>query len=120
METHEILKRLRESKGLTMKEVSDATKMATSLISDYETGKKALGMKVAIRLADFYNVSLDYLVGREPAPQPPPELSAKMDDKEFLQLYNSLPEFAKQIFVDAMTKLSQGMEQYKQIEDETS
>lgn len=65
MEPNEILKKIREDKGLTMKEVSAVTGMATSLISDYETGKKAIGMKVAIRFADYYGVSLDYLMGRE-------------------------------------------------------
>ncbi|MDE7363557.1 MAG: helix-turn-helix transcriptional regulator [Ruminococcus sp.] len=114
METNEILKQLRESRGLTMKEVSQSTQMATSLISDYETGKKALGMKVAIRFADFYNVSLDYLVGREPAPNPIADLSVRVDDKKFIELYSALPEYAKQIFVDTMSKLAQAAEQANQ------
>lgn len=118
METNEILKKLREDKGLTMQEVSNATKMATSLISDYETGKRTLGMKVAIRFADFYGVSLDYLIGREVPAVPAPDLSAKLTDKEFINLYNSLPEFAKEIFVDAMSKLLQGMEQHQKAEDD--
>lgn len=118
MEANEILKKLREDKGITMKEVSEATKMATSLISDYETGKKAIGMKVAIRFADFYGVSLDYLMGREPAPPPEDKmetlgLKKSVDDDEFMRLYNELPDYAKQIFVDTMAKLAQSAEQPK-------
>lgn len=118
MEANEILKKLREDKGLTMKEVSEATKMATSLISDYETGKKAIGMKVAIRFADYYNVSLDYLMGREPATLPANAMEVlgiekSVDDDEFMRLYNELPDYAKQIFVNVMAKLARATEQAK-------
>lgn len=109
MEANEILKDLRESRGLTMKEVSEATQMATSLISDYETGKKTMGMKVAIRFADFYNVSLDYLVGRkEPDPIQAFLASVKaVDSKQFVETYQQLPEIYQAILVDAMKRLSE-------------
>ena len=94
MEANEILKDLRESRGLTMKEVSEATQMATSLISDYETGKKVMGMKVAVRFADFYNVSLDYLLGRETIN---PFMKTKDILKELRKNHSlSMKEFCKQ------------------------
>ncbi len=79
MEPNEILKSLRESKKLTMKEVSEKTGMATALVSDYETGKKKLGLKVAIRFADLYKVSLDYLLGRPEAKPPEDPIIALCD-----------------------------------------
>ena len=109
MEANEILKDLRESRGLTMKEVSEATQMATSLISDYETGKKTMGMKVAIRFADFYNVSLDYLVGRK-EPNPIQTLLSgvkAVDSKQFVETYQQLPDIYQAILVDAMKRLSE-------------
>ena len=36
-----------------------------SLYSKYERGERALPLELAVKLADLYNVSLDYLVGRE-------------------------------------------------------
>ncbi|MDE6834050.1 MAG: helix-turn-helix domain-containing protein [Ruminococcus sp.] len=77
-----------------MKEISESTKMATSLISDYETGKKAIGMKVAIRFADYYNVSLNYLMRREIVPPANKMellgIEKNVDDDEFMRLYNEL------------------------------
>ena len=36
-----------------------------SLYSKYERGERPLPLDLAIKLADLYNVSLDYIVGRE-------------------------------------------------------
>lgn len=36
-----------------------------SLYSKYERGERPLPLGLAIKLADLYNVSLDYIVGRE-------------------------------------------------------
>lgn len=117
METNEILKKLREDNGLTMKEVSEATKMATSLISDYETGKKAIGMKVAIRFADYYNISLDYLMGRTPVKQmateqPDPFANINVSDleKRIIAKYSALDENMRAICIQAFKQLSSVVE----------
>lgn len=110
MEANEILKGLRESRGLTMKEVSEATQMATSLISDYETGKKILGMKVAIRFADYYNVSLDYLLGREPCNDPIEQLPVGEQDRAIVQAYINLSDKERSEFVEILRKIAAGAE----------
>lgn len=113
MEANEILKKLREDKGLTMKEVSEATKMSTPLISDYETGKKTMGMKVAIRFADYYNVSLDYLLGRTPVKQmatEEPDPFAGIDisavEKRIIEKYTALDKDMRAICIEAFRQLS--------------
>jgi len=60
-----VLKELRQQKGCKHKEMSEALGVSISQLSDYENGRKKLGMSMAIKLADFYNVSLDYIMGRE-------------------------------------------------------
>ncbi|SFX79739.1 helix-turn-helix transcriptional regulator [Ruminococcus sp. XPD3002] len=60
-----VLKELRQKKGCKHKEMSEALGVSVSQLSDYENGRKKLGMSMAIKLADFYNVSLDYIMGRE-------------------------------------------------------
>lgn len=113
MEANEILKKMREDRGLTMKEVSEATKMATSLISDYETGKKAIGMKVAIRFADYYNVSLDYLMGRTTVKQmatEEPDPFASIDvsalEKRIIKKYTELDESTRALCIELFRQLS--------------
>lgn len=55
---------LREDADLTQKQIAEILLRDQSLYSKYERGERALPLELAIRLADFYHVSLDYLVGR--------------------------------------------------------
>lgn len=55
---------LREDADLTQKQIAEILLCDQSLYSKYERGERALPLELAIRLADFYHVSLDYLVGR--------------------------------------------------------
>lgn len=44
--------------------ISKETGISASLIGDYEKGKKVPEFKNLIKLADYFNVSLDYIAGR--------------------------------------------------------
>lgn len=55
---------LREDNDRTQKEISDYLNMQLTVYQRYERGERALPLWAAIRLADYYNVTLDYLVGR--------------------------------------------------------
>lgn len=56
---------LREDHDLTQQKVAEILMCDQSLYSKYERGERALPLELAVKLADLYNVSLDYLVGRE-------------------------------------------------------
>ena len=58
------LRNLREDADLTQKQVSEILLCDQSLSSKYERGERELPLSLAIKLADFYHVSLDYLTGR--------------------------------------------------------
>lgn len=55
---------LRRNRGLTQQQLADALMLSQSMISKIERGITRLDPMLAIRFADFYNVSLDYLFGR--------------------------------------------------------
>ena len=59
---------LREDRDLTQKEVAALLHCDQSLYSKYERGERLPPLDLAIRLADYYGVSLDYLTGRTPTP----------------------------------------------------
>ena len=59
---------LREDRDLTQKEVAALLHCDQSLYSKYERGERLLPLDLAIRLAEYYGVSLDYLTGRTPTP----------------------------------------------------
>lgn len=55
---------LREDSDLTQKQVADYLMCDQSLYSKYERGERALPLELAVKLADLYRVSVDYLTGR--------------------------------------------------------
>ena len=56
---------LREDSDLTQQAVADYLMCDQSLYSKYERGERVLPLELAIKLADLYKVTLDYLVGRD-------------------------------------------------------
>lgn len=55
---------LREDNDMTQQAVADYLMCDQSLYSKYERGERVLPLEAAIKLAELYKVSLDYLVGR--------------------------------------------------------
>ena len=58
------LRELRETRNLRQLDVANATGIDQKTISNYETGKTNPDSYALIKLSDFYEVSIDYLVGR--------------------------------------------------------
>ena len=55
---------LREDADLTQRQIAEILLCDQSLYSKYERGERVLPLDLAVKLADYYQVSLDYLVGR--------------------------------------------------------
>lgn len=64
------LKDLREDNDLVQKEVAAYLGIDQRVYSNYETGKRDIPVKFIIMLADYYNTSTDYLLGRTNNPKP--------------------------------------------------
>ena len=62
------LKLLRKAKGYTQLSVQMKTGIEQALLSKYETGERVPPTETLIRLADFYNVSIDYILCRTENP----------------------------------------------------
>ena len=60
---------LREDHDLKQQTIADYLLCDQSLYSKYERGERPLPLELAIKLADFYHVTLDYLVGRSDTKQ---------------------------------------------------
>lgn len=59
---------LREDKDEKQKNVADYLGIKQTTYSKYELGRINIPIEMLIKLADYYNVSLDYLVGRSQNP----------------------------------------------------
>ena len=55
---------LREDNDRKQAEVAKYLMCDQSLYSKYERGERPLPLELAVKLADYYGVSLDYIVGR--------------------------------------------------------
>ena len=66
------LRDLREDKGKTQAEISSLLGTTQQIYSRYETNRTDLPLRHLIKLADYYHVSTDYLLGRTDRPEPYP------------------------------------------------
>ena len=64
---------LREDNDLTQKQMAEYLICDQSLYSKYERGERPLPLEYAEKLADYYGVSIDYLLGRTSTKKPYPK-----------------------------------------------
>lgn len=86
-----ILKQLREDAGYSQYSFADAFGTKQSTVGGWESGAREPKIETLIKIANFYNVSLDYLLGREnkkETPSPVPVLGK--DAQKLLDMYGEL------------------------------
>ena len=69
MSLAEALKRFRKQFKVTQKVAAEVSGVSERVYQSYEYGKVVPTVTILMSLADFYEVSLDYLVGRSDDPQ---------------------------------------------------
>ena len=62
------LKELREERGLSQVKLAIDLDLNQNSVSRYETGEREMDYTTLIRVADYFGVSLDYLLGRSGDP----------------------------------------------------
>ena len=67
------LRDLREDRDLKQKDLAELLKIHQTTYSDYELGRLNIPIPVLHALADFYHVSVDYLLGRTNIKKPYPK-----------------------------------------------
>ena len=64
MQKYQRIRDLREDADLTQKQVGEAINVPQRKYAYYESGQRMVPPQVLCALADFYNVSVDYILGR--------------------------------------------------------
>ena len=67
----ETIRNLRIDRGYTQQQIADYLHISQNTYCQYEIGVLNYLVDVLMRLADFYGVSVDYLLGRTDDPRPP-------------------------------------------------
>lgn len=57
------IRNLREDKDLYQKDIAEVLRISQQYYSEYESGNRAIPVFHLMKLAEFYNVSIDYIVG---------------------------------------------------------
>lgn len=70
MKYNEIIRQLREDRDLTQEQVATILNCSQTAYSKYEKGLRELSISNLVKLAKFYNVSMDYITGLTDNPKP--------------------------------------------------
>ena len=85
------LKELRTLKGLSQRELAAIFKVSTGTVGNWEVGTREPDFKMTMQLADFFQVSVDYLMGHNTEP---PTTNNTMtytnDEQKLISDYRSL------------------------------
>lgn len=91
MKFPERLKKLRKEKNLYQKELAEILGVSRPTISQYEAGTRRPDNETLEKLADYFKVSIDYLLGRTDERSPVDKIkSAISDDQELMSFWDEL------------------------------
>ncbi|MCM1494707.1 MAG: helix-turn-helix domain-containing protein [Bacteroides sp.] len=115
------IKELRKSKHLTQTELSEYLNVGQSTLANFENGKRIIPVDIIIKLANYFNVTTDYLLGLSPAlssfstQEPVHGEQLSEDESKLLNTYRSLGADEKQIVLGKALdlKLSSSVEARK-------
>lgn len=100
----DVIKDLRVQKGLTTDEVALEIGVSGGAYRNYERGERTPDFVKLGKLADFYGVSVDYLLGRDTEPKPLEQLAkiSAMDvtEETLVEEYLKLPTESRQIIIN--------------------
>ena len=99
------IKKAREQKGMTQKECSDYFDITLRAWQTYEQGISEPKNELLCKIADLFNVTTDYLLGRNEPDEPlNPYLHITNDEMErrLLEAYSELPEKLRKEFAHSL------------------
>lgn len=110
MDIAKVLTQLRKKEGLSRQELADKLGISVHTYIKYENGSVKPPYDTLCMLADYFCVTTDYLLGRQPAPDPFADFSlSEEDESKMLASYLSFPPVMRACIMDCMRKLADGI-----------
>lgn len=104
MTINERLKNLRKERGLTQTELSKQLNIGQTTIAAYENGTHAPQIFSLLAYADFFDCSIDYLLGREDDFESIPtdinQTQQSKKEKQLIEIYHSLTEELQNLLIE--------------------
>lgn len=89
----ERIAKLRLEKQMTQEELAKALQISRSALSLYELNKREPDAETLSKIADFFGVTIDYLLGRTDTPSPVDKITDSVsDDPELAKFWDELKE----------------------------
>ncbi len=99
MNSYYRIKDLREDSDKKQSEIATELYMQTTQYGRYERGERELPLNVAIAIAKYYNVSLDYIAGLSNTKHQLDKFVLSKQEEDLLNMFRTLDDFEKgQIF----------------------
>ena len=100
------IKVVRENRGLTQQECADLFGVKLRAWQTYEQGVSEPKFETLCKIADVFCVTTDYLLGRDPAPNPFSDLNlSEEDEAKVVAKYMSLPPEIRACMLDVLVQL---------------
>ena len=114
---HIRIRELRISRKLSQQELADNLKVSKSSINMYERGEREPGLDLLEAIADFFNVDLDYLMGKSDNPQKhlitsTNDIKLTADEEKLLKTYRGFNDEGKEKLLDTASDMAQ-LDRYK-------
>lgn len=112
IETGKRMLELRKQKGKNQADVAAYLGLTVAAYQNYETGRREAGYDTICKLADYFNVTTDYLLGRAPQTNPFAMLDLQVDIGEdaVMGQYMQLPKPWRKILLEVMKQLGDAAE----------
>lgn len=122
MKINENLKKLRVLKSLTQSDMAEILGISLSSYQKYERDKNCVtpSLDVLLRIADFYHVTTDYLLGREPATDLFDMLQLPEDQKSVMERFASFPDDVRAIILNAIKELAEAAKKRQKLDTTTA
>lgn len=107
MQHYQRIRDLREDSDLTQAELCERLQIYKTTYTNYEQGKHTVPLDFALMLADFYDVSIDYIAGRTQFKHSMYREALSEDEQRLLEQYRRLSERNKgrvDQFVDQLSE----------------
>ena len=119
MQHYQRIRDLREDSDLTQEALCKKLYMHKTTYTNYEQGKHTVPLDFAVQLADFYQVSIDYIAGRTNFPQGMPVVAEETDCPKYFSDLTERNKGRVEQFVEQLYEQQQTEFQQKEAKEET-
>ncbi|MCX4257519.1 MAG: helix-turn-helix transcriptional regulator [Oscillospiraceae bacterium] len=106
------LKEIRKSKNISQEQAANSLGISVRAYQNYEYEQREPNIEMINKLADFYGVTTDYLLGREPLPNP--LAACEKDEAAVIEKYLSLPSEARKCTLNVLRQLGETAQSFPQ------